>query len=153
MFDWSAWRVKLGPWVPLALRLTLGFVFLWSGLSKFGLDDNAIGVCTNRTEAINLVSFYAWLPFDPELFVTVQSVGEIILGLALMVGWGVEVAAALASLLLLSFFAWLDFSLVWKNMALLGASLSLLGLPPDSWRLDRKFHREPPAIPPAPASI
>jgi len=141
----SDWRNKLTPWVPLILRLSLGFVFLWSGLSKFGLDDNAIGVCTNRSEAINFMTLYAWLPFDPELLVLIQSIAEIILGLMLMVGWWVEVATAAVVALLLSFFVILDFSLVWKNIGLLGAAVALLGLPSDKARLDKKWSAEAPS--------
>ena len=142
MITWPVWRSKFTPWVPLILRLGLGFVFLWSGLSKFGLDNNAIGVCTNRAEAINFVSFYIWLPFDPELFVTIQAVGEIILGLAFILGWWVELAASAATLLLLSFFTIFEFSLVWKNIGLLAAVVALLGLPPGPARLDKKWNQE-----------
>ena len=129
-------QTALRPFVPFILRLGLGFVFLWSGLSKFGVDGNALGVCTNRVEAVGVLATYAWLPFDPEIFVTVQSVGEIILGLMMVVGFWVELATGVSFLLYLLFFFLLDFSLIWKNVGLTVATLALLGSEPDRFRLD-----------------
>ncbi len=132
---------RLQPFAPLALRLGLGFVFLWSGLSKLVSPDSAVGVCTNRAEAIDLVSTFGWLPFDPELFVWAQSILELVLGAALILGFMVPFAAVASSLVFLSFFALLDFALVWKNVGLLGASLGLLGSGGDRWSFDGWFKR------------
>src|SRR3989338_9783410 len=104
---------KLGPYLPLFLRLGLGFIFFWSGLSKIVSPESAIGVCTNRGEAIDLVSTFYWLPFDPTMFVWVQSVLELLLGASLLVGFWVPLASAVAVLVFLLFFVLLDFSLVW----------------------------------------
>lgn len=129
------------PWVPMILRLGLGFVFLWSGLSKLGFDANPLGVCTNRAEAVSLVESFIWLPIDPELFVIIQSWAEVLLGAALVAGVWVEAAGLLSAVLFLLFFATLDFSLVWKNVGLLALSLGVFAAPPDAGRLDRFWRR------------
>lgn len=133
--------VKLKPYTPLVLRLSLGFVFFWSGFSKIADFGNAIGVCTSRAEAIDFVSLYTWLPFDPEVFVWIQSILELVLGSALMVGLLVPLAATVSVVILALFFALIDFSLVWKNAGLFGAALALLGSETDKWSLDSYFKR------------
>src|SRR3990167_7152611 len=132
---------KCRPFLPLFLRLSLGFVFFWSGLSKIVAPESALGVCTNRGEAIDLVSTFYWLPFDPTMFVWVQSVLELLLGASLLVGFWVPLASAVAVIVFLLFFALLDFSLVWKNIGLLGASLALLASEPDKFSLDSWLKR------------
>ena len=127
---------KLGPYLPLFLRLGLGFIFFWSGLSKIVSPESAIGVCTNRGEAIDLVSSLYWLPFDPEAFVWVQSYLELFLGAALLVGFWVPLSALVSVIVFLLFFVILDFSLIWKNVGLLGAVLALLASEPDRFSLD-----------------
>ena len=127
---------KLRPYLPLFLRLGLGFIFFWSGLSKIVSPESAIGVCTNRGEAIDLVSSLYWLPFDPEAFVWVQSYLELFLGAALLVGFWVPLSALVSVIVFLLFFVILDFSLIWKNVGLLGAVLALLASEPDRFSLD-----------------
>lgn len=140
-------QTTLRPYVPLLLRLGLGFVFLWSGLSKFGVTGaNQIGVCTNKGEAVDLVSSLTWLPFDPTVFVNVQSVVEMVIGAMLIIGWQVELATAVVAVLLVMFFAVLNFALVWKNVALLAATVALLGCEPDRFRPFQR--RREPALPP-----
>ncbi|MEK7497062.1 MAG: DoxX family protein [Patescibacteria group bacterium] len=129
-------RIKLKPYIPLILRLSLGFIFLWSGLSKFGADSNALGVCTNASEAVSLVSSFTWLPMEPELFVFYQSIGEIILGSMLILGLATEIAALFTVLAFIIFFIILDFSLVWKNVGLLAAALTLWSLELDNFRAE-----------------
>ncbi|MDP3986396.1 MAG: DoxX family membrane protein [Candidatus Veblenbacteria bacterium] len=139
---------RLRPYLPLALRLGLGFVFFWSGLSKLVSPESAVGVCTNRAEAIDLVSTFGWLPFDPELFVLAQSVLELVLGAALLLGFLVPLASAVAVAVFLLFFFLLDFSLIWKNIGLLGASLALLASEADKFSLDSwlKRYRKPEQV-------
>ncbi|GEM_PF-4621384 len=132
-------RTALIPYLPLVMRLGLGFVFLWSGLSKLGADTNALGVCTNAAEAVSLVESFTWLPIEPELFVLVQSWLEVALGLMLMLGLWVELAAFVSAVLFLLFFALLDFSYVWKNVGLLALALATFAAAPDKWRLDIRF--------------
>lgn len=127
---------KLRPYLPLFLRLGLGFIFFWSGLSKIVSPESAIGVCTNRGEAIDLVSSLYWLPFDPEGFVWVQSYLELLLGVALLVGFWIRLSALVGVLVFISFFVILDFALVWKNIGLLGATLALLASESDKFSLD-----------------
>lgn len=127
----------LQPYLPFVLRLGLGFIFLWSGLSKLLGDSNALGVCTNRSEAVSLVSSFVWLPIDPTLFVFVQSMAEVILGAMLMLGVWVEVAALFCVALFVLFFVLLGFPLVWKNVGLLALALAVLSAAPDRFRLDR----------------
>ncbi len=143
MLQISTLRAQLKPHIPFILRVGLGVVFLWSGLSKFGADSNPLGICTNRTEAIDFVSTLGWLPINPELFVTVQSILEIVLGLMLIIGWWVELAASISVVLYAIFFIMFDFSLIWKNVGLLAASLALLGLESDRWSLDAYWKRRP----------
>ncbi len=132
----TAWRRRLAPYTALVLRLALGLVFLWSGLSKVIDIPGAIGVCTNRAEAIDFVSTLYWLPFDPEVFVRLQSVAEIALGLLLVTGLWLELAALLSTVLFLLFFALFNFNVIWKNVGLLGAALALTGFEPDKFSLD-----------------
>lgn len=127
---------KLRPYLPFFLRIGLGFVFFWSGLSKIVSPDSAIGVCTNRGEAIDLVSTLVWLPFDPSSFVWVQSVLELLLGASLLLGFLVRLSAAVSVIVFLCFFALLDFALIWKNIGLLGAALALLASEPEILSLD-----------------
>ncbi len=134
-------RQRLAPYAPLAIRLGLGLIFLWSGTLKLVGSENALGICTNRVEAVNLVESITWLPFDPDKFVLVQSYLELLLGLVLVVGFRLRTAAGLSTLVLLAFFAVIDFDLVWKNMGLLGAALALVVLEPDPWVLDRWLAR------------
>ncbi|MFH1867234.1 MAG: DoxX family membrane protein [Patescibacteria group bacterium] len=129
---------KFERWAPLFIRLGLAFIFLWSALSKLLADTEALGVCTNVDEAISLVGSFAWFPISPELFVLIQSWAELVLGLLLLFGLWIELAAAGTALVFLLFFVFLDFDLIWKNVALLGASLALLVLPADPARLDNK---------------
>lgn len=133
--------LKLKPYLPLFLRLGLGFIFFWSGLSKIISPESSIGVCANRGEAIDLVSSLYWLPFDPEGFVWVQSYLELLLGLALLVGFLVPLTALVSIIVFVLFFVILDFSLIWKNVGLLGAALALLSSELDKFSLDNWFKR------------
>ena len=128
MSQFARFREIIKPYVPLILRVGLGVVFLWSGLSKFGVDNNPLGICTNRTEAIDFASTLGWLPINPDLFVTVQSIAELILGTMLVVGLWTEVAAAISVAMYALFFAMFDFSLIWKNVGLFTDSIAILGM-------------------------
>ena len=132
---------KLRPYLPLFLRLGLGFIFFWSGLSKIVSPESAIGVCTNRGEAIDLVSSLYWLPFDPTAFVWVQSYLELFLGAALLLGLWVRLSALVGVIVFLLFFVILDFALVWKNIGLLSAALALLASESDKFSLDSYFKK------------
>lgn len=109
----------------LFLRLGLGFIYLYSGYGKLFLGDNTIGVCSNRGEAAALVGNYTWIPIDPAVFVIIQSVVELLLGLMLVIGIKTRWAATISTLMLIIFLIFIDFNLVWKNIALLGASIAL----------------------------
>ena len=123
----------------LFLRCGLAFVYLFSGYSKLFAGSDGIGVCSNRVEAVALVANYQFIPIDPENFVIIQSVLELILGLVLIVGIKIKWAALISAVLILLFFAFIDFQLVWKNMALLGASLALLVTNENRWSLDKRL--------------
>jgi uncharacterized membrane protein YphA (DoxX/SURF4 family) len=140
----NQFATKLRPYIPLMLRLGLGFVFLWSGLSKIISPDNAIGVCTNRAEAIDLVSTFGWLPFDPEIFVWVQSALEFILGVALIAGFLVPAAALVSVTVFLVFFGLLDFALVWKNVGMLAVAAALYSAGSGPWSVDEWLKRRVP---------
>ncbi len=123
----------------LFLRVGLAFIYLFSGYSKLFAGSDGIGVCSNRVEAVALVANYQFIPIDPENFVVIQSVLELILGLVLIVGIKTKWAALISVVLLLLFFVFIDFQLVWKNMALLGASLALLVTNENRWSLDNRL--------------
>jgi uncharacterized membrane protein YphA (DoxX/SURF4 family) len=144
MSFFSRFSLFIKPYVSLLLRLGLGFIFLWSGLSKLGLSSNPLGICTNSAEAIDFLSSLTWLPFDPAIFVFWQSIAELALGAILLVGLGVEIAAALSVLLFLLFFFIFDFSLIWKNVGLLVLALAVWGEGAGRWSVaywfkNRKF--------------
>src|SRR3989344_7219704 len=121
------------------LRWGLAFVYLFSGYSKLFAGNDTIGVCSNRVEAITLVASYQFIPLDPEVFVIVQSVLELILGLALALGWKIRWAGLISAVLILLFFVFIDFQLIWKNMALLGASLALIVTKENRWSMDNRL--------------
>ncbi|KKS73969.1 MAG: hypothetical protein UV47_C0028G0005 [Parcubacteria group bacterium GW2011_GWA2_42_80] len=66
----------------------------------------------------------------------VQSYLELFLGAALLVGFWVPLSALVSVIVFLLFFVILDFSLIWKNVGLLGAVLALLASEPDRFSLD-----------------
>ncbi len=142
----AGWSTRLQPYAPLMLRLGLGLVFLWSGFSKLVTLPGALGVCTNRAEAIDFVSTLYWVPFDPEIFVRLQSVLEIGLGLMLVAGLWLEFAAGAVTVLLLLFFGLFNFNVVWKNLGLVAAAGALWVLPPDRFTLDRYLARHEPKV-------
>lgn len=127
------------PYGSLLLRLGLGFIFLWSGLSKLGVSNNSLGICTNSAEAIDFLSSLTWLPFDPAIFVFWQSIVELALGIILIIGLWVEAAAAISVLLFLLFFFIFDFSLIWKNIGLLVVALAVWGEGAGKWSIDTWF--------------
>jgi uncharacterized membrane protein YphA (DoxX/SURF4 family) len=127
------------PYGSLLLRLGLGFIFLWSGLSKLGVSSSPLGICTNSAEAIDFLSSLTWLPFDPAIFVFWQSIIELTLGIVLIIGLWVEATAALAVLLFLFFFLIFDFSLIWKNVGLLVVALAVWGEGAGKWSVDTWF--------------
>ncbi|MFH0873473.1 MAG: MauE/DoxX family redox-associated membrane protein [Candidatus Komeilibacteria bacterium] len=133
------WSSRLAGLSGFFLRCGLGFVYLFSGYSKLFAGSNGIGVCTNRVEAVTLVANYQYIPIDPGTFVIIQSVLEIVLGLILLLGWKIRWAGLISVILLLLFFLLLDFQLIWKNMALLGASLALVVTKENRWSLDRRL--------------
>ncbi len=141
MFDYK----KYSYLSTVFLRLGLGLVFLWPSISKLFSKVDALGICTNRAEAVEMVASFSWLPIPPEIFVTFQSWFELALGILLIVGIWVDLAAIVSALLFISFFVFLDFDLVWKNMALLGASLALFFAPADKWQI--KFKSKSASIP------
>lgn len=130
---------RLSGLTGLFLRCGLAFVYLFSGYSKLFAGSDGIGVCSNRVEAVALVANYQFIPIDPENFVIIQSVLELILGLVLIVGIKTKWAALISTVLILLFFVFIDFQLVWKNMALLGASLALFVTKENRWSLDNRL--------------
>jgi uncharacterized membrane protein YphA (DoxX/SURF4 family) len=120
------------------LRLGLGFIYIYSGYGKLFLGNDTIGVCSNRGEAAALVGNYTWIPIDPEVFVIIQSIVELILGLMLIIGIKTRWAATVSTLLLIAFLLLIDFNLVWKNIALLGASIALALTRDNAWSWDER---------------
>ena len=129
---------KYHQFTGLFLRLGLGFIYLYSGYGKLFLGDETIGVCSNRGEAAALVGNYTWIPIDPETFVLLQSIVELVLGLMLVIGIKTRWAATISTALLIIFLIFIDFNLVWKNIALLGASIALALTRDNAWSWDER---------------
>ncbi|WP_254537883.1 DoxX family protein [Halomarina litorea] len=101
---------SLSAWFVLALRLTIGFAFLYSGVDKV-LNGFAAGGYLNNVAATNgnpLAGLFAWMGSTP-WFVDIVNVavpyGEVAIGLGIMVGLMTRLAAFFgASMMLLFYF-------------------------------------------------
>ncbi len=120
-------------YATLILRIGLGTVFVWSGASKLLGSPSAIGVCTNKESAISFLETWAWLPFDTALMVAIQSYAELALGILLVLGVAVQMVSLLCAVLFVFFFFLIDINLIWKNIGLCAASLSLAVTGSDVW--------------------
>ena len=120
-------------YATFVLRIGLGAVFIWSGVSKLIGSSSAIGVCTNKESAISFLETWAWFPFDTALMVAIQSYAELALGILLILGVAVQLVSLLCAALFIFFFFLIDINLIWKNIGLFAASLSLAMAGSDIW--------------------
>ena len=116
---------KHNKYSTVILRVGLGIVFVWSGVSKLIGSESAFGVCSSRVEAASYIYSWAWFPFDPDLVITLQSYFEIVLGVLLIIGLFVQLVSVVSSFLILFFFLIFNINMIWKNIGLLGAAISL----------------------------
>ncbi len=90
-------RTSLGPWISLAARLLLGGVLVVAGVLKAVLPP---------TEQVRAVRAYDLLPVGADAALAYAlPFAEILVGLALIVGFGTRVAAAVGGALMLVFVA------------------------------------------------
>jgi uncharacterized membrane protein YphA (DoxX/SURF4 family) len=88
------WTKDPGNWIGVAARLVLGGALLWAGLSKVG----------NLQLSVQLVRDYEILPFGLTRFVgSALPIGELILGVLIVVGVFTRITAALGSLLMVAY--------------------------------------------------
>lgn len=110
------------------LRLTLGVVFLWAGAGKLIHPQPTIGWVTSM----------GIVPMDVALFVLLLALVEVALGILLIVGLFLRVAAAV-TLAILGVFLVIVFVYGTKrptNLALMGSALSLIITRAHAWSLD-----------------
>ena len=101
---------SLSAWFVLALRLVIGFAFLYSGLDKvLSGSFSASGYLTNvaATNGNPLVGLFLWMGQTPWFvdFVNVAvPLGEVAIGLGVMVGLLTRLAAFFGALMMLLFY-------------------------------------------------
>ncbi len=101
---------SLSAWFVLALRLMMGYAFAYSGITKIlGGEFAAGGYLTNvaATNGNPLAGLFAWMGSTP-WFVEFANVavpwGETLIGLGLLVGAVVRLAAFFGALMMLMFY-------------------------------------------------
>ncbi|WP_123537796.1 DoxX family protein [Halosimplex salinum] len=102
---------SLSAWFVLALRLMMGYAFLYSGVSKITAAEpfSAGGYLTHSAAANGnpLAGVFAWMGSTP-WFVEFANVavpwGELLIGLGLLVGALVRLAAFFGALMMLMFY-------------------------------------------------
>ena len=134
---------RLRPIAPLAVRVTVGVIFLWHGIDKF---DTGI----SNVEG----AFDGWGVPVPGLTAPFTAVLEIVAGAALIIGLGTRVAAAaLAALMVGSIlFVRAENGLIAEggaelDLALLVASLTLVATGPGILSADQALGWDRPSEP------
>ncbi len=102
---------SLSAWFVLALRLMMGYAFVYSGFTKIVAAEpfSAGGYLANvaATNGNPLAGVFAWMGSTP-WFVEVANVavpwGELLIGLGLLVGAFVRLAAFFGALMMLMFY-------------------------------------------------
>ena len=101
---------SLSVWFVLALRLVIGFAFLWSGLDKvLSGSFSAAGYLTNvaATNGNPLAGLFLWMgqtPWFVEFVNVAAPFGELAIGLCVMVGLLTRLAAFSGALMMLLFY-------------------------------------------------
>jgi thiosulfate dehydrogenase [quinone] large subunit len=100
---------SLSAWFVLALRLMMGYAFLHSGWTKIAAAEpfDAAGYLTNVPAASPATGLFNWMGTTP-LFVDFVNVavpwGEFLIGLGLLVGAFVRLAAFFGAFMMLLFY-------------------------------------------------
>ncbi|MFB1065395.1 DoxX family membrane protein [Natrinema sp. H-ect4] len=101
---------SLSAWFVLALRLMMGYAFLYSGATKIAEGGFSAGGYLTHSAATNgnpLAEVFAWMGSTP-WFVEFANVavpwGELLIGLGLLVGALVRLAAFFGALMMLMFY-------------------------------------------------
>jgi uncharacterized membrane protein YphA (DoxX/SURF4 family) len=105
-------KTNLGKWITTLLRVTIGWHFLYEGLSKlFQADWTATGYLSNAMGPFS--GFYHWLGSSPALMNVIDILniyGLILIGLGLFLGLAIRIASISGILLLtLYYFAYPPF--------------------------------------------
>ncbi len=124
--------LKLQTVAPLAGRILLGGVFLYSGVSKLGDVSGFAGY----VEMGGLPGFLAW----PAIL------AEIAIGLLLILGWQTRWAALAGALFCIATALLYHFNLAEpgqmvhfnKNLAIAGGFLAFFGMGPGAYAIDRR---------------
>ena len=104
------------PYISLILRITLGFVFLYSGFGKLTNPNHP---------SILVVRSMSFIPFDPQFFVFLQGLVETVLAILLIIGFYTSIIGSITAILVLLGIALFDFNFVWKDVALFGSAITL----------------------------
>ena len=146
--------------IQLFTRAAVGISFLVPGLDRFGVwgPNGAPGVSWGDWQhfmnyARNLLFF---LPYSiAEVAAFMASMGEILFGLLLLIGWKIRLTALGAGFLLLSFALcmWMALGIVaplgYSVFTASGACFLLSTYPSYRWSLDAWIARSTPALQPA----
>lgn len=101
---------SLSAWFVLALRLMMGYAFLYSGWTKLTAAEpfSANGYLTNAVPAASpLAGTFAWMgstPWVAEFLSVAVPWGELLIGLALLVGLLTRLAAFWGAFMMLMFY-------------------------------------------------
>ncbi|PIN73578.1 hypothetical protein COV20_05130 [Candidatus Woesearchaeota archaeon CG10_big_fil_rev_8_21_14_0_10_45_16] len=117
-------------YAPAVLRLGLGLLFFWFGISQLLDQSLFLGY---------LPGFVFNFPVTPEHFIIINGIFDTILGLLLVLGLYTRIVAAFAIVHLLSIALGLGYNdIAVRDIGLALASLSLFLQGPDAWTLDHK---------------
>ena len=124
--------MDMKKYAPIVVRLAIALVFLWFGSNQIMAPGE----------------WFGYLPgFVPEqsmaLFVTVNGIAEIILGLLLVMGLFTRIVALLLALHLLGIIFFVGYNEIGvRDFGLMLAAVSIALHGPDAWCLDTRFSRK-----------
>ncbi len=124
--------MDMKKYAPIVVRLAIALVFLWFGSNQIMAPGE----------------WFGYLPgFVPEqsmaMFVTFNGIGEIILGLLLVMGLFTRIVALLLALHLLGIIFFVGYNEIGvRDFGLMLAALSIALHGHDSWCFDARFSRK-----------
>ena len=124
--------MDMKKYAPIVVRLAIALVFLWFGSNQIMAPGE----------------WFGYLPgFVPEqsmaMFVTFNGIGEIILGLLLVMGLFTRIVALLLALHLLGIIFFVGYNEIGvRDFGLMLAALSIALQGHDSWCFDARFSRK-----------
>lgn len=116
----------------LAMRVSLGMVFLIFGIGKFKNDIWA--------ETIKNMDFFIRLPWDVNISVTLIGITEILTGAALMIGLFTRFFAVVAAAQLIGILFLLKFQET-RDIGILGMAIYMAIVGNDAFSLDRLWRK------------